>query len=126
MITRKSTANVPIAWNIAARSAEGIVGIRKMERLTIGSPTVRSMNANTTSRAAPATSAAASPPSKEAVESLTIAHRIRKRPVPSAAMPGQSIRWRSRGLRSWSNGIATARATTPVGTLIQKIQRHDT
>ena len=41
-------------------------------------------------------------------------------------MPSGSSRWRIRSPLSRSTLSATAIASTPVGTLIQKIQRHDT
>ena len=41
-------------------------------------------------------------------------------------MPSGSSRWRVRSPLSRSTRSATAMASTPVGTLIQKIHRHET
>lgn len=58
--------------------------------------------------------------------SPVIAHSTPKSPSPSATMPATSSFLRRRSPRSRSTRAASASATAPIGTLIQKIHCHDT
>jgi hypothetical protein len=103
-----------------------MVGTLKIRSGSIGAGTRDSMNTNNTISARPPIRKPAVEASKGPFASLVIAHSTPNRPRPSVIMPSGSSRCLVRSPLSRSTRSATAIASTPVGTLIQKIHRHDT
>jgi hypothetical protein len=126
MMIKNSTAKLAMAWKSEARRVGVMVGTRNKERSTIGASRVRSTTTNPAKRTTPAPRISPIWVVNGEVASLVMIHRIKKSPAPSRTMPGASRRWRWRSPLSRSTRSARAKAKIPVGTLIQKIQRHET
>ncbi len=103
-----------------------MVGTRKIRSGSIGAATRASMTTNRPMSTTPPTRKPMVEASSGAFASLVIAHSTPNSPSPSATMPSGSSRWRVRSPLSRRTRSAPAMASTPVGTLIQKIQRHET
>ena len=124
--TRKSTAKLASPWNSEAHSDAAMVGTRKILSGSIGAATRASIATNTPMSTTPPTRNPTVEASSGAFASLVIAQSTPNRPSPSVTMPSGSRRWRVRSPLSRSTRSAPTMASTPVGTLIQKIHRHDT
>lgn len=97
-----------------------------MRRFTIGSGWRSSIRTKTPRMTSPPTKNATMWESSGRVASCVTAQSSPKIPAPSVSMPPMSKRWCREVASLWSTRVARATATMPIGTLIQKIHRHET
>ena len=103
-----------------------MVGTLKILSGSIGAATRASMATNAPMRTTPPTRNPTVEASSGAFASLVIAQSTPNSPSPSVIMPSGSRRCRVRSPWSRSTRSAPMMASSPVGTLIQKIHRHET